>query len=301
MGEQRAGLLRELVGYGWSSRTGALSGRSTPIVLGENRYRIGDMVLLYAHSGGLIPLLVSPPGALVFHLVGQTNRNAELTATEREGLALHVCDVKFDFSDAARPGGTGPGEVVPSEPEYAGYDRHYLWENAGLIWLAGGARTLTLSLPAAADSGEGRTAGPRASIGDGEATGTIGASTGPAALTASFLAVPPEHDGTSPFELEFRLSEEPPGLSYRTVHNGLFDVSGGTIARAWRLQKGSNAGWGLRVEPSGFGDVTLALRATTDCAGTPGVCTSDGRMLGGGLQAVIAGPAHAVGRRCGGR
>ena len=36
--------------------------------------------------------------------------------------------------------------------------------------------------------------------------------------------------------------------------------------------------------------MTLTLRATTDCAGTPGVCTSDGRMLGAGLQATIAGP-----------
>ena len=112
----------------------------------------------------------------------------------------------------------------------------------------------------------------------------------PVPLTASFSGAPAEHDGTASFELRFRLSEEPAGLSYRTVHNGLFDVSGGTIGRAWRLQKGNNAGWGLRVEPSGFGDVTLVVRATTDCAGTPGVCTFDGRMLGGGLQARIAGP-----------
>ena len=110
-------------------------------------------------------------------------------------------------------------------------------------------------------------------------------------LTASFSNVPTEHDGTSPFELRFRLSEEPAGLSYRTVHNGIFDVSGGTVTRAWRLLKGNDAGWGLRVEPSGLGAVTLVLRATTDCAGTPGVCTSDGRMLDGGLAATIAGPA----------
>ena len=109
-------------------------------------------------------------------------------------------------------------------------------------------------------------------------------------LTASFSGAPAEHDGTGSFELRFRLSEEPSGLSYRTVQSGLFDVSGGTIGRAWRLQKGNNEGWGLRIEPSGLGDVTLGVRATTDCAGTPGVCTSDGRMLGGGLQATIAGP-----------
>ena len=109
-------------------------------------------------------------------------------------------------------------------------------------------------------------------------------------LTASFSGAPAEHDGTGPFELRFRLSEAPAGLSYRTVQSGLFDVSGGTIGRAWRLQRGNDTGWGLRIEPSGFGDVTLALRATTDCAGTPGVCAPDGRMLGGGLHARIAGP-----------
>jgi hypothetical protein len=112
----------------------------------------------------------------------------------------------------------------------------------------------------------------------------------PEPFTGSFSDVPAEHDGTSPFELQFRLSAEPAGLSYRTVQNGLFDVSGGTIGRAWSLQEGNNAGWGLRIEPSAFGDVTLRVRATTDCAGTPGVCTSDGRMLGGGLQVMIAGP-----------
>ena len=103
-------------------------------------------------------------------------------------------------------------------------------------------------------------------------------------LTASFSGAPAEHDGTGSFELRFRLSEEPAGLSHRAVQNGLFGVSGGTIGRAWRLQKGNNEGWGLRIVPSGFGDVTLVLRATTDCAATPGVCTSDGRMLGAGSR-----------------
>ena len=103
-----------------------------------------------------------------------------------------------------------------------------------------------------------------------------------APLTASFSGAPAEHDGTGSFQLEFRLSAAPAGLSYRTVQSGLFEVSGGSISRAWRLTRGHDAGWGLRVTPSGLGDVTLALRATTDCAGTPGVCTSDGWMLAGG-------------------
>ena len=60
-------------------------------------------------------------------------------------------------------------------------------------------------------------------------------------LTASFSGAPAEHTGNGSFELQFRLSEEPAGLSYRTVHNGLFNVTGASIGRAWRLQKGNNA------------------------------------------------------------
>ena len=88
VGKQSGGLLGELIGYGWMSGTGALSGRSTAIELGENRYKIGDVVLLYAHSGDLIPLLVPAPGTLVFHLVGETNRNAELTDTGEGGPCI---------------------------------------------------------------------------------------------------------------------------------------------------------------------------------------------------------------------
>ena len=123
----------------------------------------------------------------------------------------------------------------------------------------------------------------------------------PVPLTASFSGAPAEHTGSGSFELQFRLSEEPAGLSYRTVHNGLFDVTGASIGRAWRLQRGDNTGWGLRVEPSGFGDVTLVVRATTDCGVAPGVCTSNGRMLGGEPPGEDCRAAHAVGGRCRGR
>ena len=616
VGKHSGGLLRELIGYGWASRTGALSGRNTPIDLGENRYQIGDMVLLYAHSGGLIPLLVPAPGTLVFHLVGETSRNAELTDTERAGLALHVCDEKFAFSAATRPGGTVPGEVVPGEPAYAGYDRHYLWENAGLNWSEGLARTLVLSEPASggarsavsvesvtkptgpgedtvyakddriearvrfsapvavntsggaptlglalggvrreaawvpatgaaaelvfaltvagsdagagaaktiangirlngctirdatgadavlnhgeapgvvsvevaparggdgawsegeavevtlafaepvevgtaqgnpsiglqlpgagarranhtggsgserlvfaytpveadgsvtavlvdadslalnggtivstggldavlAHNGAGSTVGPRAPgpalsvadaegaegatlafrvtlsqpaptavtvayatrdgagegaavagedytaasgtlsfkpgetqksvdvagtddglregaetltlhlsdaqgarIADGEATGTIGASASAAALTAAFVAVPPEHDGQNAFTVELRFSEAPAGMSYRTVRDTLFNVSGGDVKKARRLNPPSNESYEITVEPTGNAAAMLELAASLPACGASGsVCTSDGRMLEGPLSVTVPGPA----------
>ena len=613
VGRQAAGLLRELVGYGWTSQTGALSGRTAPIVLAANRYRIGDFVLLYAHTTNLDVVLGLPAaGTLVFHLVGATDRDAELTAAEKAALALHVCDARFDFSAATR---RGEGGAAP--PPGPGQDRHYLWENAGLTWSAGLVRTLTLSRPAvsgarAASSveglpeltgpgedgvyaardrievrvrfdapvtvdasggaptlglalggirrkaayvpgqdgdaatelvfalavsgedagagaakaiangirlngatirdeggadavldygaapgvvavevsaepsgdgawtageavevtlafaepvevgteggmpsvgftlpgagarravyasgsgtdrlsfaytltgadgpvsaalvdpdglapgggtivstggldavlthgGAGRTAGPRApgpvlsvadaegteggtlafrvtlapaasgpvtvayatadgpsangaaagedytaasgtlafkpgetektvavavagdvlgegaetltlalsdatgaSIGDGEATGTIGASAGPAALTASFLGVPPEHDGQDPFTVELRFSEEPQGLSYRTVRDSLFAVSGGTLAKARRFEPPANLRYELTLAPSGDGAVTLARAALPACGAPGAVCAGDGRSLSGALALSVPGPA----------
>ena len=613
VGRSAGGLLRELVGYGWTSRTGALSGRTAPIVLDANRYRIGDFVLLYAHTTNLDVVLGLPAaGTLVFHLVGATDRDAELTAAEKADLALHVCDARFDFSAATR---RGEGGAAP--PPGPGQDRHYLWENAGLTWSAGLVRTLTLSQPAVSGaraaaaveglpeltgpgedgvyaahdrievrvrfdapvtvdasggaptlgmalggirreaayvpgqdgdaatelvfalavsgedagagaakaiangirlngatirdeggadavldygaapgvvavevgaepsgdgawtageavevtlaftepvevgteggtpsvgltlpgagarraiyasgsgtdrlsfaytltgadgpvsaalvdpdglapgggtivstggldavlthSGAGRTAGPRApgpvlsvadaeaaeggtlafrvtlapaasgpvtvayatadgpsangavagedytaasgtlafkpgetektvavavagdvlgegaetltlalsdatgaSIGDGEATGTIGASAGPAALTASFLGVPPEHDGQAPFTVELRFSEEPQRLSYRTVRDSLFAVSGGALAKARRFEPPANLRYELTLAPSGDGAVTLARAALPACGAPGAVCAGDGRSLSGALALSVPGPA----------
>ena len=613
VGRSAGGLLRELVGYGWTSRTGALSGRTAPIVLDANRYRIGDFVLLYAHTTNLDVVLGLPAaGTLVFHLVGATDRDAELTAAEKADLALHVCDARFDFSAATR---RGEGGAAP--PPGPGQDRHYLWENAGLTWSAGLVRTLTLSRPAVSGAraaasveglpeltgpgedgvyaardrievrvrfdapvtvdasggaptlgmalggirreaayvpgqdgdaatelvfalavsgedagagaanaiangirlngatirdeggadavldygaapgvvavevgaepsgdgawtageavevtlafaepvevgteggtpsvgltlpgagarravyasgsgtdrlsfaytltgadgpvsaalvdpdglapgggtivstggldavlthgGAGRPAGPRApgpvlsvadaegaeggtlafrvtlapaasgpvtvayatadgpsangavagedytaasgtlafkpgetektvavavagdvlgegaetltlalsdatgaSIGDGEATGTIGASAGPAALTASFLGVPPEHDGQDPFTVELRFSEEPQRLSYRTVRDSLFAVSGGTLAKARRFEPPANLRYELTLAPSGDGAVTLARAALPACGAPGAVCAGDGRSLSGALALSVPGPA----------
>ena len=122
-----------------------------------------------------------------------------------------------------------------------------------------------------------------------------------APFTASFANVPAEHDGETPFEIDFRLSHEADGLSYRTVKDGLFDVTGGHIESASRREPGSNLGWNVRVAPDGMGDVTMRVRATTDCASAPGVCTAGGRRLEGGLNVLIAGPAPLSAEAKGGK
>ena len=112
----------------------------------------------------------------------------------------------------------------------------------------------------------------------------------PPPLTAAFSDVPPAHDGETTFDMEFRLSEEPHDLSYVTVRDSVFDVTGGRIERAKRLTQGKNQGWALRVAPSGDGDVTVRVKNTTSCTSGPKLCSEDGRMLAGGLQVSIEGP-----------
>ena len=70
-------------------------------------------------------------------------------------------------------------------------------------------------------------------------------------FTASFSAVPAEHDGSTAFDIRFHLTAEPANLSYRTVQNGLFEVTGGSIEKASRLVAGKNNGWTL--SPAGEG------------------------------------------------
>ena len=109
-------------------------------------------------------------------------------------------------------------------------------------------------------------------------------------LTASFSDVPSAHDGSTAFVMHFRLSEEPHDLSYVTVRESVFTVTGGRIERAKRLTQGKNQGWALRVAPSGDGDVTVRVKNTTSCTSGPKLCSEDGRMLAGGLQVSIEGP-----------
>ena len=111
-------------------------------------------------------------------------------------------------------------------------------------------------------------------------------------LSAAFSQMPDEHDGETPFTFELHFSAAPK-LSYLTVRDALFQVSGGTVAVARRLTRGSNLGWGVRVAPNADGDFTIALLPTLACTDAAAVCTSDGRALSNGLAARVLGPATA--------
>ena len=123
------------------------------------------------------------------------------------------------------------------------------------------------------------------------ATVTVEEDDGSAAepLTAEFEAVPESHDRESEFTFELRFSEEFP-ISYRTLRDDAFTVTGGTVNKAERLEKGSNIGWRVTVQPDGNGDVSIVLPVTTDCDARSAICAEDGRMLSHRLELTVGGP-----------
>ena len=127
----------DTIAFGWfrPHHTGTLTGQSEPINLGTNRYQIGDQVLLYDPSDGVEDLLSVLSESLVLHLVGETNPDAHLTATEQADLVLHVDSQELTFANATHVG-----------------DGHYAWASTGLTWSNGLEVTLTLSMPQSSSS-----------------------------------------------------------------------------------------------------------------------------------------------------
>ena len=102
---------------------------------------------------------------------------------------------------------------------------------------------------------------------------------------------PETHDGSSEFTFELRFSEEVK-LSYKTLRDQSFTVTGGTVTRAQRLEQGSNILWLITVEPDSDAAVTVVLPATTDCDDPGAICTEDGRQLSNSLELIVSGPGQ---------
>ena len=107
-------------------------------------------------------------------------------------------------------------------------------------------------------------------------------------LTASFANVPATHNGSA-FTFELTFSEEF-GISYVTLRDDAFNVTGGTVENAQRTDKPSNISWRITVKPTSTGDVTVVLPVTTDCNAEGAVCTADGRKLSNLLEFTVSGP-----------
>ena len=108
-------------------------------------------------------------------------------------------------------------------------------------------------------------------------------------LTAEFLDTPESHDGQTAFTFELRFSEEF-GLSYTTLRDHAFAVTGGEVTEARRLEQGSNIRWEITVRPDSDAAVTVVLPATEDCDDQGAICTGDGRRLSNRTELTVSGP-----------
>ena len=297
------GAVRQSAGYVSGSGTTALTFRYT-LAAGEGPY---TQALLVANSlatgGGTIRGTESNADAALAH-DGAATAGAPVsgsgdgpTASFSNVPANHDGESAFEIGLAfsAAPDALGYRTVRDTLLEVAGGQVVRAWrttQGSNAAWRLtvqpAGPGDVTLTLPARACTETNAVCFGGRPL-SSAATATVAGAPVTAPVTASFDGAPAEHDGSA-FTVNFRISVEPYGLPYRTVRDSLFDVTGATIAKARRLTQGSNKGWELTVDPSGFGAVTLALVATTDCDGTPGVCDAADRMLAGPLSLTVEGP-----------
>ena len=111
----------------------------------------------------------------------------------------------------------------------------------------------------------------------------------PAALTASFVQAPAEHDGKTAFKLRIAFSEGI-SISFRTFRDASFTVSGGNVTKAKRVDRRRDL-WEVTVKPGSLGDVTVTLAGGRACGTAGAVCTGDGRALSATISTTVLGPA----------
>ena len=116
------------------------------------------------------------------------------------------------------------------------------------------------------------------------------------ALTATLTHMPDEgdvkgeHKGSGTFEVRLVFNTEP-RMSYKTVRDTMFDVTGGTITGARRVTRGNNQRFDIVVKPSGYQTMTFSLHSPLPACGETGsVCTEAGRMVEGPVSTTILGP-----------
>ena len=166
-------------------------------------------------------------------------------------------------------------------------------------WLADDAEIAgaTASTYTLADADEGKAIQVRVSFTDDadndETLTSAATAVVKAPLTASLENTPYIHDGQNVFTFELRFSEEF-SLSYKTLRDHAFTVSGAAVENAERITQGSNVRWRITVSPNGDAQVAVTLPVTHDCDAQGAICTGDGRMLSNELVLTVRGPGDRL-------
>ena len=113
------------------------------------------------------------------------------------------------------------------------------------------------------------------------------------ALTAQFEGMPETHDGQSAFSFQVAFSEDI-GISYQTLRDESFTVTGGTITRARRID-GRHDLWEITLNPDSREAVTITLPGGRACGTAGAVCTRGDRPrpLDNSPSSTVAGPPAA--------
>ena len=189
--------------------------------------------------------------------VGQTLTVNTSNITDADGLTGTTFSYQWLADDTAISGATGSGYTLVDADEGKAIKVRVSFTDD-----AGNAETLTSA-----------------------ATGAVA----PFALTAAIHGVPASHNGQGVFTFELRFSEEF-GISYRTLRDHAFTVTGGEVVDARRLEPGKNVRWEIHVSPTANAQVTIVLPVTTDCSAQGAICTEDGRMLSSRVVLTVRGP-----------
>ena len=162
---------------------------------------------------------------------------------------------------------------------------------SGTLVFEPGQTAKTIDVPiendTAKDSGEtftltlGNPSGAR--LGDDEALGTIW---NDEILSATFDALPDNHDGTTAFTFNLAFSEEI-AASANTLKDSALSVAGGTVTEVEQTDAASTRRWSVTVEPWGAADVTIAIEVTQSCEAIGAICTSDDLELEERTQAIV--------------
>ena len=225
--------------------------------------------------------------------------NAETLTSEATGVVAAAANSPATglptISGTAQVGETLTADTssIADEDGLSNVSYSYQWMAGGSD--IGGAIGSTYTLTA---SEQGQTVQVRVTFTDdagnaesltSEPTAAVAAA--PLALTVSLENAATNHNGADEFAFEIRFSEEVK-LSYRTLRDHAFTVTGGTILRAQRMDKPSNMSWRVTVRPDGNGDVVIELPATTDCNAQGAICTHDGGKLSNPLSFTVSGPGQ---------
>ena len=220
--------------------------------------------------------------------VAESPRNVGAHGVEVEGG--EVTSVSPVGGDA--PGGAGTRSVGGRNS--GGEDREVVWEFE-IEPHSDGDVTVSIEAgrpcdePGAICTADGR------SLSEGISTTVEGPEEGPAPLTASFEDLPETHDGENTFRFRLAFSE-PIAISYRSLREDAFEVTGGRVTRGKRVD-GRKDLFEITVEPDGTGEVALSLPAGRECSVSGAICTwgPPRKQLTNTPAATVAGPAVETG------